>query len=234
MLKLRLAQLSLISLSLGLLACSHGFHRETLRSELENQTSYQVQVKQERGPVTAEQIEAARALKPQLRYPFSLAVYDAGGCGATAGEREEFLRTADALKQRGAVSNIFFISSLVVKGNDVASARLAAAKHGADALFYYRCVDDEDRYVNPLSVFYLTGLGYWIFPGHSIDVLTMYQGALWDVGNEYLYASTEAEAEANTWGPGATIDGRSARDRAKKNALKQFAKEFVEQVSLLR
>ena len=218
---------------LSLTACSHGFHRETLVSNLAAESEYQVQVKENRGAVTAEEIKEAKARHPQLKIPFSLAIFDAEGCGTSMGSKDKFLDTAKALKESGKVSNLFYLSSMNMRGKDLHSARLAAAAQGADALFYYRCVSEEDRYLNGLSVFSLTLLGYWAFPGNSIDVLVILQGALVDVGNEYIYATTEAEAQANTWGPGATIEAKPAREKAKKQALELFSKQFVDEVGRL-
>ncbi len=225
---------SILLLVLSLSACSHGFNRENLKKELGNPAAYQTEVKEEDGPVTAEQIQAARGLKPQLWFPFSLAVYDSGGCGWTSGFKEDFQKSAELLKKRGIVSQMFMMSSLVATQNDLAAVRLAAAKHGADAVLYLRCVEQEDKYLNSFSLLYLTILGYWAAPGTSIDVLLMLQGAMWDVGNEYLYLTVESEAEGSVWGPGATVDAKNARERAKKKALESFSEELVERMTALK
>jgi hypothetical protein len=81
---------------------------------------------------------------------------------------------------------------------------------------------------------YLTVVGYYIIPGSHLDALMMMRGAMWDVGNEYLYLAVEAEGEDDNFAPGAYLSNKEALETAKQHALDDLGKELVERMTGLR
>ena len=231
--------------ALLLSGCAQGFNRTQLHDQLslgaaQGQPGYQVAVNNQIGRVEADDIKAALALKPQLHFPFKLAIRLVGPNHSknwrwTEKDKERFDAWGESLRKRGIVSDVFLLSDLVVDdGDPLPQARLAAAKHGADAVLLIKAAADEDTYVNPASLLYLTLVGYYFSPGSHADGLMVLRGAMYDVGNEYLYLTTEAEGEEKTWGPGAFVSAKDAIEKAKTKALKNFGEELVERISSMK
>ena len=84
------------------------------------------------------------------------------------------------------ISQMFIVPN-IFEMKDLKTIRLAAAQQGADAVLIIRSVDQTDRYLNYASFLYITIIGLWIVPGSDLDALVMLRGAMWDVGNAYLY-----------------------------------------------
>ncbi len=218
-------------LTLG--GCATGFDRGALRERLATEPLQ----------VTEQDIKAVRELKPQLRLPFKLGVYlqsesrgpsygDPSGLrpGAwywTDADKTEILSWRKRLTKEGIVSDLFLISDAASADTDLKSVRLKAAQHGADAVLIIRGASQVDRYFNPLSLLYLTIVGSWIVPGTNVDALMILQGALWDVGNGYLYATADAEGETKTTGPSMLIGDKNALTESRKKALEDFGAEFI-------
>ncbi|MCX8073023.1 MAG: hypothetical protein N3C12_11300 [Candidatus Binatia bacterium] len=135
--------------------------------------------------------------------------------------------------KEGIVSDLFLISDLVVSGTDVKSVRLAAAKHGADAVLIMRAASQVDRYLNGFPVLYLTIVGLWLVPDTNVDALAMVQGAMWDVANGYLYATAEAFGEGRATGFGTIVEDKEALAEARKRALEEFGPEFIARLQSL-
>jgi len=166
-----------------LCGCASGFDRAALRERL---ASAPLQV-------TEADIKAALDLKPQLRFPFKLGVYlqteergpnytypsgvRSGEWSWSASDKERIVSWRTALVNEGVVSDLFIISDLIASGTDLKRVRLAAARYGADAVLIIQGASQVDRYLNPLSFFYLT-----IVPGTNIDAIMMLQGAMWETG----------------------------------------------------
>jgi hypothetical protein len=232
---------ALLLAALALAGCwSRGFDRARLAKRL--------------GPPAAapgeEAIARALAAKPQLRYPMRLAVRfepyrwrDARGA-----EREDRWPHAevDALAARleklraaGIVSDVVVVSDATVTEHDaegtVGAARLAAARHQADAVLLVRGAADIDRWVDPLGLLYLTVIGLWVVPANHADALFVVDAALWDVGNGYLYLSADAEdTAANVGTPGAVEDGARVVEDARRKAVDALGSEVVERMLRLR
>ena len=132
------------------------------------------------------------------------------------------------------MSDVFVVSDLVREGSDLKSLRLAAAQHGADVLLQIQGVAQVDRYHNPLAILNLLILPGYVVPSTHSDVLFVMHGALWDVGNEYLYATVEAEAEVKKFGATFKLDDENVVNEAKRRAPKDFGEEFIMRVQALK
>jgi hypothetical protein len=187
--------------------------------------------------VNDEEIAKALALKPQLHFPCKIAVHMAheGGSWRWSAKDKQMLEVwAKELIDQGIASDVFFISDMFVdKEQSNKSLRLAAAKHGADALLTIRGVAQVDEYVNPLAVFNLSVVGAYVIPASHRDALFMMRGALIDVGNGYLYATAETEGVGSVVRPTLVIDNKAAIEQAKEAAVSQFGKEITTRVRRL-
>ena len=227
-------------LAILLAGCATGFDRGAIRQRLEG----------EKLEVTDADIQAALAKKAQLRFPIKVAVhliaetYRPGESDYYRArsedwrwsvlDKEKLEEYITPLKQSGLVSDVFVMSDMISTQNDLKSIRLAAAKHGADAVLLVKGIAQVDSYINPLAILNLLILPGYILPSSHRDVLFMMKGAMWDVGNEFLYLSVDAEGDSRTKGPTFTIKDKEAIGVAKEQALKSFASELSKRLSALR
>ena len=217
-----------LALALAASGCmaKKGFHRESLRTELNDKIE-----------VTDAEIAKALTLKPQLPLPFTVGVYfkepeAAYRYGAPAWhwtdeDKEKILRTAEKLKEGGQVSKVFVISPSVVSGQDLKSIRLAAAQHGADALLVVSGAQDLDSYHNSWSWTYIAVVTALFVPANQVDALFLSRAALWDVRNQFLYMTAEAESTKSQTRPAASIDERKALSEAKQESLDKLSAEIA-------
>lgn len=205
---------------------SKGFHRDSLRSELNDKIE-----------VTDAEIQKALSLRPQLPLPFTVGVFFKEPDNQnrwtnppwhwTDEDKEKVLATAQKLKEGGQVSKVFVISPSVVSGTDLKNLRLAAAQHGADALLVVSGAQDTDSYHNSWSWTYLALATMLFVPANQVDVLFMARAALWDVRNQFLYMTAEAESTKSQTRPAASIDEREALADAKKESVDKLAGEIA-------
>jgi rhombotail lipoprotein len=217
---------------------SKGFDRGSLRQSVQP-------------PATDKEIQAVFDLKPQLPVPFKLGVYLAPGGNnwrRTYWSNEEvnaLLAYGDQLKDAGIVSDVRLVSDFTVEvrksgnfygysGSSLKDLRLAAARHGVDALLIVNSASTVDRYNNPAALLYWTIVGLYVVPGTHSDALVMMSGSLWDVRNEFLYATEEAEGMVQTAGPSQLLEDVSAIDRAKRKAIEEFGRKLVARLTHLQ
>ena len=105
--------------------------------------------------------------------------------------------------------------------------RVAAARFGADAVLVVNIYNDDDWYVNPLSILYVTIAGMWIVPGTHLDVISLSEGYLVDVRNEYLYLNVMGKGHASTVRPLMYIDEQTISDRATHKAIEKLGHELA-------
>jgi hypothetical protein len=194
--------------------------------------------------VTEADIARALELRPQLTFPFRLAVWFRPP-RVEHEWREEHLRWRDEnretvlgalrpLAAEGIVSEVVAITDSTIVGDDLRAARLAAARHGADALLVVGGASDVDRYSNPASVLYATIVGLWIVPGSRADGIFLATASLWDVRNEFLYATAEVEETSGKTRPFALLEEDEVVAVARRNAMGSIAKELANRVRSLR
>lgn len=149
------------------------------------------------------EIKEAFTKKPNLPKPFKLAVYfksprrSKGMDGEwrwTEQDKALLEEIGKELKAEGVVSDVFPIMGSLVADEDLKSLRLVAAKHHADALLIVGGVGQIDRYINNWGWTYALLVPAFFVPGSEADTLFLSNASLWDVRNEYLYLTAEAEA----------------------------------------
>lgn len=184
-------------------------------------------------------IKEALANKPQIRFPIRVAVHmDGRSYGKpwrwTVDDKKMLESYVQPLRDLGIVSDFFIMSDMISTSPDPRQLRLAAAKHGADAVLLIKGIADVDSYVSASAWFNLLIVPGWFVPSSHRDVLFMMKGAMWDVANEYLYLSVDAEAEVHARGPTFRIDTETVINEAKTNALPIFSEEFVKRMKALK
>lgn len=227
--------------------CSRGFHRTDLQDQLRSGAP-EFASDQPGEVITADDIKAAFAARPQLKKPFRLAIYfDNPGARWSEHERMGLQRAGDRLQELKVISDYLLLTDLLVDGNAplnhtngqagrqrFAQIRLAAAKANADAVLVVRKAADVDRYSNPFSLLYLTVIGFYVAPGSNADALVMVEGALVDVRNGVVYASAQAEGEDSIIRPLAYLENDDVVRGASNKAMDAFAKEISDHILALR
>lgn len=165
-----------------------GFNRGDLRLQMgvENPT------------VNDSDIEEALKKKPNLPRPFKMGVYfkrTGLNWRWTEEDKTKLMEFAGELKSEGMEMKVFPILSQFVPYEDqgLKPIRLAAARHGADALLIINGIGTVDRYTNNLAWSYLLLVTPMFIPGSEADALFIADATMWDVRNEYIYMTTEAE-----------------------------------------
>lgn len=214
---------------------SRGFDRGALKQRLQGEPVV----------VTEQEIKQARALKPQLPLPFKLGVFlkrteprERGWHKPdpwlwTGDDKNIMLSWGEKLKQDGILSEVFIVSDSAATGNDLKNIRLAAARYGADAVLVVNGVSDVDRYNNFGVITYVVLIPAFFVPGTQVDALFMMDGALWDVNNQYLYLTAEADAVSKKTAPAFLMEERHVINSAKQEALARFGEELVRRLRSL-
>lgn len=148
--------------------------------------------------------------KANLPKPFKLAVYFRSSMSQskygmysspqwrwTEADKERVFAVLTELKKDNSISQIFPIIDSVVPDERFQSIRGAAAQHQADAVLILGGAASVDRYTNSWGYSYLLILPALFVPGSQVDSLFIANASLWDVRNEFLYLTAEAEGMSN-------------------------------------
>ena len=221
--------LVILVISLSACATSRGFDRGSLRGQMS-----------EEKVVTDVDIANALNLKPQLPDPFKLAIYFSHNTSWSyyrndwnwlGEDKDALLEIEKELVSKNIVSDLFVISDSIVGGQDTRSIRLAAAKAGADAVIVVNGVSDIDKYNNFLGATYVLLVTPLFMPGTVVDALFMTNATMWDVRNEYLYLSVDAEGMANEVSPAFFIEESRVIKEAKAIAINTLKQELLTRLS---
>jgi rhombotail lipoprotein len=189
--------------------------------------------------VSDDEIVQVQAIKPQLQFPCRVAVYLSPAVQWSIKDKERIKAWGDSLKKEGIVSDYFLMSSLFspnaasLASKAQKEVRLAAARHGADAVLILHGIHQTESYENPAALLNLTLVGGYIIPASHRDVLFMLQGAVVDVGNGFLYASVESEGTGKIMRPSFIIEEKDALDAARKEAIEGFGPDFLRRMQSL-
>lgn len=190
--------------------------------------------------VTDEDVQKALDLEPQLPDPFRLAIcfqepepfkesdhypYEKPHPLWHSGDKDRFVALTQDLQERHVVSDIVIIPTVDATA-DLKAIRLSAAQHSADAVLVVSAVSDVDRYTNAWGASYFLIVPLGLVPGSELDALVMARATLWDVRNEYLYLSAEAEGTVHQKRPLMFIRKTQATLQAKQIALDHLTAEL--------
>jgi hypothetical protein len=219
-------------LSLSACATGHSFNRGELREELSGG----------KPEVDDASIAAALARKAQLPKPFKVGIYfKAPGSPKyisakwrwTDDDKEKLLALGEKLKATGEISDVFIVDDSVVSGSDLKSLRLAAAEHGADALLIVNGVSEVDSHANGWAWTYIALVPALFVPGTESDSIFMASASMWDVRNEFLYMTAEAESEKSKNRPAAFTDEHKVTDEAKLEAYDKLRDQISKMITSL-
>lgn len=193
-------------------------------------------------PATEEDIQRVLDLRPQLPRPFKLGIFFRLGTDTATdrypyrrevwswqpSDKQKILDIGQSLQGDGRVTETVFISAETSAGQDLKSIRLAAARHGVDAVLVVSGVADVDRYNNALGPTYALIVTPLFVPGTVVDALFVSHAGLWDVRNEFLYSSAEADGLASQTRPAAMAREDTVISLARQRSIAQLS-ESVEQ-----
>lgn len=190
--------------------------------------------------VNSAEVERAFALRPQLPSPYRVAVHFRGGADDGAdgwrwqGEhRRALVALRDQLRAGGQVADFFVLARSTVAHDDLHSIRVAAARHGADAVLVVSGEEELEREENGWAVSYVALLPMLFVPGSELDAIFHTTAELWDVRNEYLYLAVEAESEAQQTRALALIDSEEALEDAQASSLELLKQELLARFTAL-
>lgn len=214
-------------------ATSRGFNRGALREELGDKTV-----------VTDQEIQKTLMLRPQLPRPFKVGVFfkDPGTSEHLDGskwnwsdeDKQKILSLANQLKASNEVSEVIPISPATITGTDLKSMRLAAAQYGADAVLVVSGVKDKDQFTNGWGWTYIALVTALFVPASEVDILFLSRAAMWDVRNQYLYMTAEAEGLQQQTRPAAFTDERELTERAKADSMNKLRDEIAKMMQGLK
>lgn len=176
----------------------------------------------------ANTVEAIRALQPQATVPLSVAVMPPSGwAGLSQEERAVVEKWGRELKSIGFIRSLEIIPRTLAptcgyrsdSGCFLEQARAAGARLGADTILFLNHSTVTDAYANPLSILNLTIVGMWIVPAHHRESYSIYEAALFDIDNGYLYAVTEGSGRHTRVRPLIYADYRPGEKEARLKAL---------------
>lgn len=188
-------------------------------------------------PATEQDIQRVLDLRPQLPRPFKLGIFFKQGARVQTdryryqwygwdwqpSDKQKLLDVGSSLQRDGLVSDTVFISPETSTGQDLKSIRLAAARHGVDAVLVVSGVADVDRYNNALGPTYALLVTPLFIPGTVVDALFISHAGLWDVRNEFLYSSAEADGLASQTRPAAIVREDAVVSLARERSITELS-----------
>lgn len=187
----------------------------------------------DRHTVSDADIASAVALRPQLTFPFRLAVWfrppgqwpwSEHRLHWQDEDRTAILNALRPLQDAGIVAEAFVLHDSVFPADNVRAARFAAALQRADAVLIVTGASAVARYSNPAALLYPTVVGLWVAPGSHAVGVCLATGSLWDVRSGFLYATAEEQATWTQTVPVMHVDEDLVVESAKKTAVASLAR----------
>lgn len=184
--------------------------------------------------INEDQVRAAFELRPQLPRPYRLGVFFRTPADDSidalwrwdAAHKRAVLGFSKAVRKSGEVSDVFAIDAATGANDDLRAIRIAAARHGADAVLVVSGRDEARRSSNGWAASYVALLPLLFAPGSELDVTFFAHAEMWDVRNEYLYLSAQAEGEVNQQRAPCWLDRRGATRQAQKESVNLLVSEL--------
>lgn len=148
-------------------------------------------------------IEMAFKKKVNLPKPFRMAVYfkpliskeSERDVRWTMEDKESFIKNLRESVHPDVAAKIHLIPDNMSEASDLSSIRMAAARFQADAVMIVEGKGEVLRTPNKWAPTYALILPMFFVKGSSMDSFFAVNASLWDVRNELLYASTNAEGD---------------------------------------
>ncbi len=110
------------------------------------------------------------------------------------------------------------------------SSRLAAARRHGDVAIAITASADDDSWMNPLGLFYLSIVGFWLAPGSQHDVAARVDAVAVDVRDGTLLATASGEGHVSRVRPWALLDERADRREAEQLALRDMFPQLADRL----
>jgi len=136
-------------------------------------------------------------------------------------DRQKIVEAAEGLDD----VEVFPVSKSLVEDTSFDALRLAAARHGADALLIVDGGVDERSSTNGWAVTYAVLLPLLFAPAGELDTVFEAQATMFDVRNGYLYMTAESGAQESQERAHVWIDAESAAEQAKVRAVDRLVEE---------
>ena len=185
----------------------------------------------------AQTVEEIRKLRPQAQLPLKIAVMPPHRWqGMSLNERKVIDEWSEELKEIGFIRSLEIVPKSLIPSCGYKSegscyldqSRAAAARLGADAILFLNDSTVTDSYVNPASILNLTIVGMWIIPAHHRESFSVYEAALFDVNNGYLYAVKEGRGQSKTARPFMYVEYDTGQEEARIKALNEVGAKLLE------
>lgn len=223
--------ISIIAFILFCSSCSVFRHKEFDRGGISSQLGVEKPVYDNSA------IQKTFQKKPNLPKPFKLAVYFKTPKSTSNYEKNQWRWTEEdkafldtitkTLVSQKLVSEVFPLVSSLVTDESLKSIRMVAAQHQADALLIVSGAGAVDRYLNKAGASYALIVPLLFVPGSKAEVLFVTNAVVWDVKNEFLYLTAEAEAtSSDTYVAAFGKTDKELYNEAKTLSLKKLEQEL--------
>lgn len=143
-------------------------------------------------------------------------------------DRDQLLRELAPLRDEQLLADIFVLTDVRLRGDDIKEIRQAGARFGADAVLIIDGIAAIDRYNNYLAWLYPTLLGAYLVPGTESAALVMATGRLWATRSDWQAPIQTVEERSKAVGAAAFLEDKTPLQEAKKLAIHTLGKHIAE------
>ena len=143
-------------------------------------------------------------------------------------DRDQLLRELAPLRDEQLLADMFVLTDVRLRGDDIKEIRQAGARFGADIVLIIDGIAALDRYNNRLAWLYPTLLGAYLVPGTESDALVMATGSLWATRSDWHAPIQTVEEHAKGKGAAAFLEDNAPLQEAKKRAIHTLGKHIAE------
>lgn len=149
-------------------------------------------------------------------------------------DRDQLLRELAPLRDEQLLADMFVLTDVRLRGDDIKEIRQAGARFGADVVLIIDGIAAIDRYNNYLAWLYPTLLGAYLVPGTESAALVMATGRLWATRSDWQAPIQTVEERSKAIGAAAFLEDNAPLQEAKRLAIQTLGKSVVEQLRLLK
>lgn len=220
--------LALIAVELAGCAGSRGFDQTAMRealhlnslSTLENQSV----------------LHQSARLSPPFRMGVFFAKHDVPNTPSVRkiewlnADRDQLLRELAPLRDEQLLADMFILTDVRLRGDDIKEIRQAGARFGADVVLIIDGIAAIDRHNNYLAWLYPTLLGAYLVPGTECDALVMATVHLFAVRSDWQAPIQTVETRSKAVGAAAFVEDATAIQEAKQLAIHALSKRIADQL----
>lgn len=149
-------------------------------------------------------------------------------------DRDQLLRELAPLRDEQLLVDMFVLTDVRLRGNDIKEIRQAGARFGADVVLIIDGIAAIDRYNNYLAWLYPTLLGAYLAPGTESAALVMATGRLWATRSDWQAPIQTVETRSKAIGAAAFLEDKTPLHDAKRLAIQTLANRVADQLRLLK